>query len=226
MRLVLRRLVSGARSYLSFSGGFRIDPQLNSLSTYVKGNLGGYRGRELRKNDLIPLFPGIPFLFNKRRVPDDLITEYRDKVNLRILPGVNYDYFSPSSINNLLEKEFTVSSKTDRMGLRLEGNEIKALNNKQIISYGISPGTIQVPGDGNPIIMGMDCQTVGGYPQVANIISADLPLLGQLKPGDQVRFIMSSKKEAYELLKEYDMRIKDLFGVSGSVCTDCIEKRR
>lgn len=225
-RLALTRLVNGARSYISFSGGFRIDSELNSLSTYVKGKLGGYRGRELRKGDIIPLFPGLPYLFNKRKVPDNRIPEFKDSVDLRVLRGVNYDYFSPSSINKFLKQKFIVSSKSDRMGLRLEGNNIEALDKRQIISYGIGPGAIQVPGDGNPIIMGMDCQTVGGYPQIANILTSDIPLLGQLKPGDQIRFRISSMEEALELIKIYDSKIMQLFGNKGSVCTDCIEKRR
>ncbi len=226
MRLELTRLGSGSRAYISFSGGFRIDPQLNSMSTYVKGKLGGYRGRELRKDDIIPLYPSIPYLYKSRKVPDSMIPEYKTDVDLKVVPGVNYDLFSQYSIEEFLKGKFTVSSRSDRMGLRLEGKEIMPETDKQILSYGIHPGTIQVPGDGNPIIMGMDCQTIGGYPQIANIISTDLPRVGQLKPGDQISFRMVTQTEALELLKIYDLSSNKLFGISRSVCTDCIEKRR
>ena len=226
MHLALTRLKSGSRSYISFSGGFRIDPQLNSLSTYVKGKLGGYRGRELRKGDIIPLYPGIPYLFKKRALAAELIPEYGAEIVLKVLPGVDYDLFDQNSIEEFLEGKFTVSNNSDRMGLRLEGKKIIPKTDKQIISYGIHPGAIQVSGDGNPIIMGMDCQTTGGYPQIANIVSADLPELGQIKPGDQISFSLTTNKEALKLLKIYSARNNKLFGTSSSICTDCVEKRR
>lgn len=225
MRLVLTRLSNGSRAYISFAGGFRIDPMLGSLSTYTKGNIGGYRGRELNKGDVIPLFPAIPHLFRNRKVPEGLIPDFQSLSEFRVVQGVNFDLFSKEAINDFQASEFKISSKSDRMGLRLNGQLIKAKTDKQIISFGIHPGTIQVPGDGNPIIMGMDCQTVGGYPQIANIISIDIPMVGQLKPGDRIKFRIVSYPEALELLKIYRNSIDSLSGKSKPVCTDCIVKR-
>jgi antagonist of KipI len=226
-RLSLSKLVSGTRSYISFSGGFRIDPQLNSMSTYLPGNLGGYRGRELRAGDVIPMFPGMPFIFRDRIIPNEQIPDYDNMVELRVLEGANFDLFSADAKDNLVTKEYLVTSNSDRMGLRLDGELIKPTKEEQLLSYGIQPGAIQVPGNGLPIIMGADCQTIGGYPQIANIISADQDIIGQLKPGDQVKFKMISRNEALEALINYTSKIDSLFGTSkAKVCTDCIEKRR
>ena len=226
MRLRLSNMVSGLRSYISFAGGFKIDPVLGSLSTYVPAVLGGYRGRELRPGDTIPLYPGLPKLTGERIVPDDLISLPGSSIELRVVRGVDFDLFDPENTNKFFGEEYAVSSRIDRMGLRLEGQSINTKMREQIISYGIQKGTVQISGDGYPIIMGSDCQTIGGYPQLVSIISADLDMIGQLKQGDKIKFKLIERTEAIEILKSYRDNINALFGTSkASVCIDCVQKR-
>jgi len=189
----ISRVIVGARNYISFSGGFRIDPQLGSLSTYTPAGIGGSKGRELQKSDILPLNKSRFRLRIKKRIDERSRLDFKSAPTLRILPGVDSNYFDNDTYTKFLDSEYTVSQQSDRMGIRLIASEKVEIPDKQIISYGIHPGTIQIPRDGNPIIMGADCQTTGGYHQIANILDEDLSRCGQLIPGDKVRFKLIPK---------------------------------
>ncbi len=191
--LRISNLLSGARTYLSLAGGFRIEAQLGSLSTYLPAGLGGNRGRELQKGDILPLYsPNLTFA-GRKVTPEDRIPVFTSDTRLRVMKGIDAALFSKEYMEEFLQSEFTVSYQSDRMGIRLDSQSEVKIPSPQIISYGIHHGTIQIPPDGNPIIMGADCQTTGGYPQLANILSADLYKCGQLKPGDKVKFELTEQ---------------------------------
>lgn len=210
-RLKINSINKGVRIYIAFSGGLEADIIMNSASTYLPGKTGGYRGRAIRKDDILPVknagqvFPG------KRRVPLNLLEPIGDEKTLRIIPGVNYNTFAPNEREQLLGAVYSVTPYCDRMGLRLEGGLHAGSKSADVISYGIHYGAIQVPGDGNPIIMGADAQTTGGYRQFANVITGDLGRVAQMKPSDKVRFELTSHEYAISLLKERESIIKEIF---------------
>ena len=129
---------------------------------------------------------------------------------IRIIKGTNFDYFSDQSKKILFEKEFTVSKLTDRMGMRLEGPKIENIINTNIKSEGLIKGVIQIPADGNPIIMLSDHGTIGGYPKIASVISADYDKLVQLPPGSKIKFQSVKLKDAETLFKLYEMETQNL----------------
>jgi biotin-dependent carboxylase-like uncharacterized protein len=180
---------------------------MGSRSTYLRGRLGGFEGRALRAGDEIPL--GNRSGFTKPwKIPSGIVPEYRPDQTLMIIPGPEADHFEMRGIQSFLTGVYTVSHQSDRMGYRLTGPGINHNESgTDIISAGISPGTIQVPGNGQPIILMADRQTTGGYARLANVISADLTLASQLIPGDRVRFSEISPEAATELFRERERKI-------------------
>jgi len=180
--LVLGSLRSGI-GYLAVHGGFDLPAVLGSRSTYARAGLGGIEGRALKAGDLIGVGAGdaaIPLRLPRApRLPDG---------PLRVIPGPQREYFTDAAWQRFLNEEFTVSREADRMGLRLDGARLEHALGADIVSDGVTPGTIQVPGDGRPIILLADCQTVGGYPKIATVIGADLRRLGHALPGQTLRF--------------------------------------
>lgn len=187
-RLGFRGLRSGCRTYISFAGGIAVPPVMGSRSTYLRAGLGGFHGRALMTGDELPLGEpaGRPRL---KKTPEGLIPEYKHEQTIRIISGPEAHYFEIAGLRNFLSTEYTVTAQSDRMGYRLSGEPIRHKEGMtNIISAGISLGTVQVPGDGQPIILMADRQTSGGYARIANVITADLTLLAQMKPGDKLRF--------------------------------------
>ncbi|MGH6814386.1 MAG: biotin-dependent carboxyltransferase family protein [Hyphomicrobiaceae bacterium] len=178
-------LGGGAVLYLAVEGGFDIAPVLGSRSTLTRAALGGFQGRALRPGDRIPLaWPQAP-------QRDELLLPALDLTppkRFRVVLGPQDDYFTANGIRTLLASAYTVAHACDRMGMRLEGPALEHAKGYNIVSDGIAPGSIQVPGDGRPIVLLADRQTTGGYPKVATVISADLPALGRLTPGAKVAF--------------------------------------
>lgn len=211
-RLSFGSITSGLRSYVSFAGGIDVPEIMGSRSTYIRGKLGGHHGRKLEEDDNIRLFPAIILLRKKRRMPLSLVPEWRKEATLRIMEGVDYNGFTPEATELLQNSPFEVTNYSDRMGIRLSGPFLKHKHKADVISYPLIPGTIQVPGEGRPVIMLADSQTIGGYTQIANIITADLWKTGQLKPGDKVRFSLTSHDDAVRLLADI---INELFGAFG-----------
>lgn len=186
-RLAFKGLKSGLRTYIAFAGGIRVPVVMESKSTYLRAKIGGFKGRQLKKGDVLDL--GTPGTSVKQKsISEEKIPVYKDTFTARIVPGPEADYFTLEGLANFLHSEFTLTDQCDRMGYRLSGTKIKHKSKADIISSGIAFGTIQVPAHGDPIIMMADRQTTGGYPRIACIISEDLSYVAQLKPGDRICF--------------------------------------
>ena len=191
--------------YLAVSGGFSLDKILNSYSTFSRANIGPYNGKKLFLKQKI--------FINKRNRPlqSKQVKYLNSKIEyIRILKGTNYDYFSKEGIDNFLTKEFVVTKLTDRMGMRIAGPKIQNIKEKNIRSEGIVKGTIQIPPDGNPIIMLSDHGTIGGYPKIGVVISADYDKLVQLVPNTKIKFKLIDLHEAEKLYKLYSLETENL----------------
>ena len=191
--------------YLAVSGGFSLDKILNSYSTFSRANVGPYNGKKLFLKQKI--------FINKRNRPlqSKQVKYLNSKIEyIRILKGTNYDYFSKEGIDNFLTKEFVVTKLTDRMGMRIAGPKIQNIKEKNIRSEGIVKGTIQIPPDGNPIIMLSDHGTIGGYPKIGVVISADYDKLVQLIPNTKIKFKLIDLHEAEKLYKLYSLETENL----------------
>lgn len=196
---------SGCRAYLAVAGGFDLPCLLGSRSTFLRGGWGGFQGRALRPGDVLPLRPprgGQQSLFG-RRLREDMRPPYEDEVVVRVVLGPQDDAFTAEGIDAFLGSEFAVGPNSDRMGYRLSGPRIAHRAGADIVSDGIALGAVQVPGDGQPIVMMADRQTTGGYTKIATVISADIPLLAQCVPGaGRVRFVQAGLEEAVAALRE------------------------
>lgn len=195
-------LKNGFRSYIAFAGGINVPPVMGSRSTYLRAKIGGFEGRALIAGDELPLGE-ISGKIRIKEIPRELLPRYRSSQILQIIPGPEVRRFELESIRHFLTCEYKVTDQSDRMGYRLHGREIEQLTeNADIISAGVSFGTIQIPGNGQPIILLADRQTTGGYTRIANIASIDFTLLAQLKPGDRIRFREISLEKSQELYLE------------------------
>ena len=204
--LQFKGVKSGCRAYIAVAGGIHVPLVMGSRSTYVAGKIGGINGRPLAAGDRLSKGEGAGKAGN--RVPSDLIPIYSDDIEIRVILGPQDDYFS-QGIDKFFASTFKVSTKADRMGYRLEGSPImqrKAIE-KSIISEPSVPGGIQVPPDGQPIILLVE-QTVGGYTKIATVISSDIGKVGQAKPGDQIHFRQVEIDKAHQILKEDEEKIE------------------
>ncbi len=187
---------SGARAYLAIGGGIDVPLVLNSRSTDVRGHFGGIEGRALRVGDrLTPRL--ITFRHSRagHMLSSRLAEYYRERSAIRIIWGPHDEYFDDGSRRVMVEPEFEVTELSDRMGLRLRGFPISRAAG-ELLSCGVTRGAIQVPADGQPIILMADHQTTGGYPIIATVIRADLPLLAQKIAGDTIAFTAVTHNEA------------------------------
>jgi biotin-dependent carboxylase-like uncharacterized protein len=179
-------LTGSAMAYLAVEGGFAIAPVLGSQSTLTRAAIGGLEGRPLRVGDLLPLKQGAAAEREEVMLPP---TDITPRSRVRIVLGPQDDYFTPEGLRTLLESTYTVSQASDRMGMRLEGPPLEhSSKGYNIVTDGTAHGSIQVPGNGLPIILLADRQTTGGYPKIAAVISADIPALGRLTPGARIAF--------------------------------------
>ena len=184
--LKIGALTGSAILYLAVEGGFDIAPVMGSQSTLTRGGIGGFEGRALRPGDVLPLRQqAAPEREEIMLPPLDLAPPPR----IRVVLGPQDDHFTPAGLRTLLESTYTISRASDRMGMRLEGPTLEhSVKGANIVSDGIAPGSIQVPGNGLPIVLLADRQTTGGYPKVATVISADMPALGRMTPGSKIAF--------------------------------------
>ena len=191
--------------YLAIGGGLDLKLQWNSCSINTKANIGSNDGKKLENGQKINIL-NINSDQSKRK------SNYiNSKVeNIRVIKGPNFDYFSEEGKKIFFEKEFTVSKLSDRMGMRLEGSKIENIVNTNIKSEGLIKGVIQVPADGNPIIMLSDHGTVGGYPKVGVVASVDYDRLVQISPGSKVKFKEINLSDAETLFKLYEMETQNL----------------
>jgi antagonist of KipI len=205
--LKFARAQIGCRCWLAISGGIDVTIVLGSGSTDLRANFGGFEGRALRDNDVLPLreWPGSPLPvtgISSWTAPHDWASRASHHPNLRFLRGVDWSRFDDEAIERFTQHEFSVSPDSDRMGVRLDGPELKREEETDLISEAVAPGTIQVPPSGKPILLLGDCQTIGGYPKMAHVITVDLGVAAQLRAGDGVRFFEVSLQDAHRLLME------------------------
>ena len=200
---------SGLRSYLAVSGGIHAETVMGSRSTNLASGFGGFHGRPLRKGDIIAAEPVKDALrFAGRAFTPEWVPGYSSPWRLRVVWGPQDDHFSEEGRHTFVTAAFTVSPDSDRTGIRLKGPVVSRMPGMEesIISEGILSGAIQVPGDGQPIII-LGETASGGYRKIATVISADLPLLGQITPGDEVVFEAVSMDAAVQALREMEDKI-------------------
>lgn len=195
-RIKLGSAISGCRGYIAIAGGIDVKPVLGSASTYLRGGLGGAGGRALRDGDVLSIGKTSRVPEGHWRIDARVLPAYSSSPTVRVVRGRQAEEFGGALFNT----EFKVTPRSDRMGVRLSGAAMKRDNSRELISTAVAPGTIQVPPDGQPIVLLADAQTIGGYPQVAHVISVDQPLVAQLRPGDSLRFSEVSLEEAQKLL--------------------------
>jgi biotin-dependent carboxylase-like uncharacterized protein len=220
----------GCRAYLAVAGGFKVEPVLGSRSTFLRGGFGGWQGRALKRGDLLPttdpdpsFFPSLHQKLGSRRAPmvhpGWAATERVELLMpgpwvLRFIPGQHWPLFSEETRERFISAEYRVGSNSDRQGYRLMGPLLLPSEPVNVVSAGVTFGTIQVPPDGEPIVLMASRQTTGGYPRLGEVTSVDLSLLAQVPPGAGVRFRPVDLADAQALLIE---RERDLARVREAV---------
>ena len=202
----------GMWAYLTMAGGFDIPSILDSRSTYLRGHFGGMDGRLLQAGDGLNIGISKHSLseLSARTMIENARPAYNTSPTIEVIPGPQADYFSDESIKTFFSSSYRVSTTSDRMGYRLEGAPLTHVRAADLISEGMSSGSIQVPADGQPIVMMADCATTGGYPKIASVIRADLPLLAQCTPGkDSVRFRVTTVEAAQEKYRVMMEKLKN-----------------
>ena len=216
--LCFGKVKSGCRAYVTFAGGIHIERTMGSKSTYIRAAIGGIEGRMLKKGDCFQIgtYSEMANRFiqdlqkderikTKWVISNSVIPKYKKHPKLRVITDFEYNQFTEESRKAFFTKEYKVSNYADRMGYRVEGEVLNRIEEKEILSSPVTFGTIQVPNGGQPIILMVDRQTTGGNPRMGNIISVDLPLLAQLKPGDYVSFEKITLEEAEQLYIEQEV---------------------
>ncbi|MFD2359018.1 5-oxoprolinase subunit C family protein [Saccharococcus thermophilus] len=203
---------NGYRAYVAFAGGLNIPLVMNSRSTHVQAHIGGFHGRSLQPGDVLPLRS------NTLTIPESPIRwgiafSARNYINgkrkiVRVVEGPEYHMFTEQSQERFFSSTYEVTTQSDRMGYRLQGQALERKTNQEMISEAVTFGTIQVPKKGQPIVLMADCQTTGGYPRIAQVISVDLPILAQARPGDHIQFQKVSWQEARQLYTEREQQMK------------------
>lgn len=213
----------GCRAYLAAGGGFVADEALGSRGTDARAGIGGLAGRPLRGGDALRCAAPSPLAAARRETlaaraaaePAGRRRDWaaagwfapplayggasEDGIELRVVPGAEYGQFREAARTALMRERYRVAPASDRMGVRLDGPPLERADGGELPSHGVVAGTIQVPAGGSPIILAADCQTTGGYPKIAHVITADLPLLAQCKPGDWITFAEFTLAEAQRL---------------------------
>lgn len=204
--------ISGARAYIAFSGGIQVPEVMGSKSTYIQANIGGYDGRQLQENDVI--------CFGEKTEIGKLLMEqleemdshyewcvnygsfysFKKEQTIRVLQGSEFDWFDEDSKHAFTNEAYKISLNSNRMGYQLEGKKLSLRKEAELLSEGVTYGTIQVPSGGIPIILMAERQTTGGYPKIAQVVSVDLPRLAQSQPGNTINFKFISLEEAEQLL--------------------------
>lgn len=197
-----------ATAYLAVAGGFDLPLFLGSQSTYTPGAFGGFNGRPLKDGDALALNNETAPAGRDLKVTTPIEGDKGD--TLRVVLGPQDDYFNENGLSTFLSEHYQVSDQMSRMGIRLLGEQIEHAAGHDIPSDGVVTGAIQVPGNGLPIILLADRQTTGGYPKIASVISADLPKLARLRPGDQIQFQAIDVVEAEAIRREDEARFQDV----------------
>ena len=217
--LKFEQKVLGSRAYLSVKGGFEIKKWLDSSSTNLLAKIGGFEGRSLQTGDRIK-FNGkrkmengkfknqdskfIPKLKFPYKISNALVPRYNSFPTVRVVAGAEFEILTAFSEQNFLKQNFIVSKESNRMGFRLCGDPLYLLDEIELVSSAVNFGTIQLLPDGQTIVLMADCQTSGGYPRIAHVISIDLPVLAQLGANDRVGFEIISPAEAEDLIIQFE----------------------
>lgn len=199
----------GLRTYIAFKKILDIPVIMNSKSTFLRGEIGGYKGRSLKAGDIIDL--KVKELTNNgSKLSSKYITDYRDEDKIRVVLGPQDDHFNQENIDKFFESTYSITTESDRMGYRLDGPKIEHKDGADIISDGISFGSIQIPGHGSPIIMMADRQTTGGYTKIGTVITPDLSILAQMKPNTKIKFENISIEEAQNEYLNYKKKLEEI----------------
>ena len=214
--------IEGCRGYLAFAGGISIPRVMGSKSTYIAASIGGFEGRPLTQgdqisfNELTDSNKRILESVKKCNGTPDWSVQYHDLVNLdadqtiRIIEGTEYEHFDEQSKQTLVSKPYIVTPQSNRMGSRLEGSELALKEKLELLSEGVTFGTVQIPPNGKPIILMADRQTTGGYPKIGQVITADLGSLSQLKPNSKLYFKLITHAEAERELLAKEQLINEI----------------
>ena len=194
---------SGARCYLCVQGGIAVPQFLGSASTHLLSGLGGFEGRALRKGDVLSIAPATKS-FRERSLGARVMEHLSHRSVLRVTPGPQADWFDEETLRAFYAATYRLGEQSNRMGIRLEGAPLSHRFTRPMITESVSLGAVQVPTGGLPIILFVEQQTTGGYPKIANVISADLHRLGQLRPRDEIRFEQVTFDAARSLLIEQE----------------------
>jgi biotin-dependent carboxylase-like uncharacterized protein len=193
-RVRFGRRQAGARAYLAVAGGILTAPVLNSRATHLVSRMGGLEGRALAVGDILPIARSADASAGRRAI--GLMLPRSGRARLRVLPGAQADWFTSEAMTALGSVSFRVSPRSNRMGYRLDGPPLVCSRQDEPISEPVAFGSIQVPAAGQPILLMADRPTAGGYPKIATVIAADLPMAGQLSPGDAIEFAPCTRQEA------------------------------
>lgn len=215
----------GCRAYLAVAGGIDVPVVMNSRSTYVRGAIGGYKGRELHKGDVLDqreitnsrTLSIMEYLGSRIglktwqtvdwSISSKLIPNYKKDPKIRFIKGPQYHLFTKKSREQFNNEAYIVTPDSDRMGYRLSSSRLALSKPLELLSEAVTMGTIQVPSDGKPIILMLDRQTIGGYPKIGYVASVDLPLLAQVIPGGKLSFEEVTTKEAQNLLIDREQQL-------------------
>lgn len=216
---------SGLRAYLGIYGGFKLEKLMGSFSTYIRGGFGGLNGRALKKDDILHLNTPL-YTKNLSKLKQDIaqiqiylpaILNFKPKFDVRAIAGPNADSLTQESLDHFYSASYTVDAQSDRMGCRLNGPNLELNNTDQLLSEPTSFGTIQVPPDGQPIILMSDRQTTGGYAKIANVCSVDLPVVAQAMPGEKLNFSQIDLAQAQQLDNQRRESLGRLFQSMGTL---------
>jgi antagonist of KipI len=214
----------GCRVYLAVAGGFQVNSVMESKSTYIRAELGGFKGRTLHSGDRITTGTVsvvskqiIEYLNSRAKqlsfeqanwsISKKMLPKYREQPYIRVMRGRQFHLFTKESQEMLFGSSFQISAQSDRMGYRLKGPCLKLEARGELLSEAVSFGTIQVPSDGNPIILLADRQTTGGYPKIGQVATVDLPIIAQMAPNEKVEFIEIDHVTAEQLYIEREIMI-------------------
>jgi len=207
--LAFKGLRKGTRAYLAVAGECNVESIFGSQATHLTAGFGGFNGRQFETNDVLEFDSARQVL--DRVLPKEYRPMFSGNYLLRCCAGLEEEQFEQESLDAFYDTTYTISVDSNRMGLRLEGQAIPLKESMSIVSSGLVQGSIQVPPSGLPIISSVDGQTIGGYPRIANVISADLTLLGQLKAGDKVSCLSVSRQDAWQQLDKKQKFLNSLF---------------
>lgn len=222
-RLTIGAAMVGCRGYLAVAGGIRVPEVLGSLSTYVRGGFGGLDGRLLREGDELETGEGLNRTGRLKEIAPRYALSARsfpyggwlkqEPATLRVIAGKEAGWFTREAMDRFHSQAYAVRAESDRMGVRLAGPGLAVQDRTlmgRMVSETVTCGAIQVPPDGQPIVLLSDSQTTGGYPRIAHVITVDIPVLAQLRPGSRVRFQTVSLEEAHRLLMERETDLQRL----------------